>query len=94
MYFEAEVNDCTYRARNIGFFHPKSGKSTSCEFCESQNMVFPSQDVANFNVVRAPSAIGCALLWPDGVFFTMDGVFSNNMYKLPDKKPEECDILP
>lgn len=93
LYFEAEVSESAYRARNVGYFHAKSGNSSSCEFHESQNMSFPSQNVESFSLVRAPSVIGCGLLWPEGVFFTLDGVFSNKSDVLPDDDIEAGNVL-
>lgn len=92
MYFEAEVNESACRARNVGFFNVKTGDSTSCEFYEAQNFTFPSQ--AATNAVRAPFVIGCGMRWPDGIFFTLDGVFNNDMFRLPGKDVEEGYVLP
>lgn len=57
-------------------------------------MSFPSHAAEDFNLTRAPSVIGCGLLWPDGVYFTLDGVFSSKVYRLPGDEVEEGNILP
>ncbi len=80
LYFEAEVKECGRCARNVGYYCQRSGKDCSCVFHDGQNMSFPSEFAKNFNYALAPSVIGCGLLCPDGVFFTLDGVFHNTIY--------------
>ena len=80
VYFEVEMKEGGRRAKNIGYYSRTSGKNCSCEFHENQNMSFPSEFAKNVELVNAPSVIGCGLLEP-GVFFTLDGVFNNVIYR-------------
>jgi hypothetical protein len=57
-------------------------------------MSFPSELPKNFDLVRAPSVIGCGLLWPDGVFFTLDGVYNNTIYPFSQVGFDEGECLP
>lgn len=57
-------------------------------------MSFPSELARNTDLVRAPSVIGCGLLWPDGVFFTLDGVYNNTVYPFRGVEFEEGECLP
>lgn len=82
------------RPMNVGFYCRKTGESCSCEFYDGQMMAFPSELLENLNLVRSPSVIGCGLLWPDGVFFTLDGVYNNKVYPLTHVGFQEGEFLP
>ena len=94
VYFETEVKDSGRCARNVGYYCQTLREHCSCEFYDGQTMSFPSPLAKNFDLIRAPSVIGCGLLWPEGVFFTLDGVYNNSIYPFSQAGFEEGDCLP
>ena len=85
------MKECGRRAKNVGYYCRTSRKNCSCEFHENQKMSFPLELAKNVNLVNAPSVLGCGLLVPEGVFFTLDGVFNNVIHPLSDTAYEgEC----
>ena len=94
VYFEAELKESGRRAKNIGYFCHTSRESCSCEFYDGHTMSFPSELAKSDDVVRAPSVIGCGLLLPDGVFFTLDGVYHNTVFPYTDVSYEDGQCLP
>ena len=76
----------TIARRCVSIVHASSTMGKQC--------LFPSPLAKNFDLIRAPSVIGCGLLWPEGVFFTLDGVYNNSIYPFSQAGLEEGDCLP